>query len=74
MKKLWIEHPNFSFFALLALGMLIILYFSARHVGFSAGQWLTLAIATVALAALSTWIVSWGDKEDETSDDFSASQ
>ena len=73
MKKLWIEHPNLSFFALLALGMLIILYFSARYVGFNPGQWLALTAATVALAGLSTWIISWGDEKDETSEDISAS-
>ena len=68
MKKLWNDHPNLSSFVILAIGMLIILYFSARHVGFTPGQWLALAVATIALAGLSVWIISWGenDTEDET--------
>jgi len=70
MKKLWNEHPNLTSFVILALGMLIILYFSARHVGFTPSQWLALAAATVALAGLSVWIISWGEDDaldDETS-------
>ena len=77
MKQLWNDHPNLVSFVILALGMLIILYFSARHVGFTPSQWLALAAATVALAGLSVWIISWGEadaEEDETSADVSASQ
>ncbi len=68
MKTFWQQHPNISSFAILATGMLIILYFSARHVGFTAGQWLTLGAATVVLAALSIWIISWQDAEDSAQD------
>jgi len=45
-------------------------------VGFTPTQWLALAAATVALAGLSVWIISWGDADDEndeTSTDISAS-
>lgn len=76
MKKLWNDHPNLVSFVILAIGMLIILYFSARHVGFTPTQWLALAAATVTLAYLSVWIISWGDTDDEndeTSTDVSAS-
>ncbi len=76
MKQLWNDHPNLVSFVILAIGMLIILYFSARRVGFTATQWLALAAATVALAGLSVWIISWGDEDDEndeTSTDVSAS-
>ena len=74
LKRFWHNHLNLSSFIILAVGMLIILYFSARHVGFTPSQWLTLAVATVALAGLSVWIISWGDDEqDETSTDISAS-
>ncbi len=76
MKKLWNDHPNFVSFVILAIGMLIILFFSARHVGFTPTQWLALAAATVALAGLSVWIMGWGDEDeenDETSADVSAS-
>ncbi len=67
LQRFWQAHPDLTSFLALAIGMLVILYFSARHVGFSAGQWLTLGVATVALAALSIWIISWEDEpaEDE---------
>ena len=64
LKRLWDEHPQLSSFVILALGMLIILYFSARHVGFDALQWLVLAIATIALAALCIWIIGWDAGDD----------
>lgn len=64
IKRLWDEHPNLSAFALLAAGMLIILYFAARHVGFSPSQWLALAVATVGLAALCVWIINWESGEE----------
>ncbi|HFQ95377.1 MAG TPA: hypothetical protein ENK30_02280 [Anaerolineae bacterium] len=67
IKKFWNDHPNLASFLLLAAGMLIILYFSARHVGFTPAQWLALAVATIGLAALSVWIISWGDDEEEHS-------
>ncbi len=64
IKQFWDEHPRLASFLVLALGMLIILYFSARHVGFTPSQWLALVVATVALAALSIWIISWGDDSE----------
>ena len=59
LKRLWDQHPNLVSFAILAVGMLVILYFSARHVGFTAAQWLALGIATILLAGLCVWIISW---------------
>lgn len=66
LKLQWEKHPNLLSFAILAIGMLIILYFSARHVGFTSTQWLVLGAATLALAALCVWIISWdaGDPVD----------
>ncbi|HEY52127.1 MAG TPA: hypothetical protein G4N94_01585 [Caldilineae bacterium] len=64
LKRLWEQHPQLSSFAILALGMLLILYFSARHVGFDLIQWLVLAAATIALAALSIWIIGWETDDD----------
>lgn len=66
-KRLWDRHPNLVSWAILALGMVIILVWSARHVGFTARQWAALIAATVILAGLSVWIISW--EEDEEAED-----
>lgn len=68
MKRLWEEHPNLVSWFVLSVGMIVILIWSARHVGFTPTQWLALIVATVALAGLSVWIISWED-EDEGEDD-----
>lgn len=63
------RHPNLAAWAVLAGGMLAILAWSARDVGLNARQWLALAVATVALAGLCAWIISWeADVEDATVD------
>jgi len=59
LKKIWVEYPVFANWLVLAVGMVIILYFSARHVGFLPGQWAALIVATIALAGLCAWIISW---------------
>ena len=59
MKKLWTDHPILSNWLILAVGMVIILVISARSVGFLPGQWTALIGATVALAGLCAWIISW---------------
>jgi Flp pilus assembly protein protease CpaA len=59
LKKLWTEHPVLSNWVVLAIGMVIILYFSARHVGFLPHQWAALVGATIVLAGLCAWIINW---------------
>ncbi len=59
IRRFWNEHPILSNWLVLAIGMVIILYFSARHVGFLPGQWASLIGATVLLAGLCAWIISW---------------
>lgn len=60
------KHPTLLMWAALAVGMVLILAVAARHVGFTASQWLALIAATVALAGLCVWIISWesGDETD----------
>ena len=50
LKQFWNDHPVLSNWLILAVGMLVILYFSARHVGFLPNQWAALMGATVVLA------------------------
>jgi hypothetical protein len=59
LKRFWNTHPTLSNWIILAVGMVIILYFNARHVGFLPGQWVALIGATVGLAGLCAWIISW---------------
>jgi hypothetical protein len=59
LKRFWNERPVLANWLVLAVGMVIILYFSARHVGFDARQWAALVGATVALAGLCAWIINW---------------
>jgi K+ transporter len=66
LRKLWTEHPNLVSWFLLAVGMVVIVVIAARSVGFTAGQWAAIIIATIALAGLCVWIISWEDQDDET--------
>ncbi len=59
LKKFWVEHPVLSNWLVLAIGFVVILVFSARHVGFTASQWAALIGATVLLAGLCAWIIEW---------------
>lgn|GEM_PF-604517 len=65
-------HPNLTVWAVLAIGMLVILAWSARDVSLSGSQWFWLALATVALAGLCAWIISWEADEPEDAVDQAA--
>lgn len=61
----WINrHPQLTMWAALAVGMVIILVWSARNEGFGGGQWAALIGATIGLAGLCAWIIGWGDDEE----------
>lgn len=62
------QHPRLAAWIVLSLGMVAILLVEARDVGLLAGQWVALIAATVGVAGLCVWIVSWEDKEDEAND------
>jgi hypothetical protein len=62
----WVgQHPQLTAWAALAVGMVIILVWSARDVGLQTGQWAALIVATILLAGLCVWIIGWGGGEDE---------
>ena len=61
LQTLYNKHPNLILWAALAVGMVIVLLVAARNVGFTAPQWAALGAATVALAGLCVWIISWED-------------
>jgi len=63
------RHPRLTAWAILAVGMVIILIWAARDVGLLPGQWAALIVATILLAGLCTWIISWdGQDEDESAE------
>jgi hypothetical protein len=79
MRQLFERHPNLMTWLGLAVGMEVILVWSARDQEFTAQQWWWLSFATVVLAGACAWIISWEadepdggwlggtDVEDETS-------
>jgi len=68
LRKLWNDHPNLVSWLVLAIGMVVIVIFAARNVGFLPGQWAALIAATIALAGLCVWIISWEDEKPGAQD------
>ena len=58
------RHPRLTAWAVLALGMVIILIIAARDVGLLPSQWAALIVATILLAGLCVWIIGWDGDED----------
>jgi predicted tellurium resistance membrane protein TerC len=64
--KDWVNrHPRLTMWAVLALGMVVILVWSAKDVGLLPGQWAALVVATILLAGLCVWIIGWDGEEKE---------
>lgn len=59
LKRFWNNYPVLANWAVLAVGMVIILVVSALNVGFLATQWAAIVVATVLLAGLCAWIINW---------------
>jgi len=59
VKELGSQHPRLTAWLVLAVGMVIILVWSARDVGLLIGQWAALIVATIGLAGLCVWIIGW---------------
>jgi hypothetical protein len=66
LRDFWNAHPRLSSWFLLAVGMVVIVAVAARDVGFRPGQWAALVVATVILAGLCVWIISWEDEPSES--------
>jgi hypothetical protein len=68
------NHPQITSWIVLAIGMVIILVWSAKDVGFTATQWVALIVTTILLAGASVWIIGWEDDEDGQEDNVSPDQ
>lgn len=62
---LYNRHPKLTAWVVLAIGMVVILLWSAKDVGLLPQQTLALVIATVGLAGLCVWIIGWEDEETD---------
>lgn len=58
-------HPRLTAWIALAIGMVIILLWSAKDVGLLPTQLLALVVATILLAGLCVWIIGWEDEDEE---------
>ena len=58
------QHPQWTSWIVLSIGMVAILVWSARDVGLLTGQWAALIIATIAVAGLCVWIIGWEDEDE----------
>lgn len=62
----WVSrHPRVAAWIVLSVGMVAILIFEARNVGLLLTQWVALIVATVLVAGLCIWIVSWEDNNED---------
>lgn len=57
------RHPRIAAWAVLAVGMVIILLWSAKDVGLLPTQLAALVVATIVLAGLCVWIIGWEDSD-----------
>jgi len=60
------SHPQLTAWVVLAVGMVIILLWSAKDVGLLPGQMAALIVATVLVAGLCVWIIGWDVREGST--------
>ena len=64
--KDWVNrHPRLTAWLILAVGMVAILLWAAKDVGFGAGQWAALILTTILLAGLCVWIIGWNGQEQD---------
>jgi hypothetical protein len=63
IKNFAVNHPQITSWIVLAIGMVIILIWSARDVGFTPSQWAALIVTTILLAGACVWIIGWEDDE-----------
>lgn len=68
--KDWVNrHPQLTAWFVLAVGMVVILIWSAKDVGLEAGQWAALIVTTILLAGLCVWIIGWNGEEKEEAEE-----
>lgn len=61
--------PRITAWLVLSVFCVLLLVYEGRDVGLTAGNWITLIVATVLVAGLCIWIISWEDDEDDDAPD-----
>lgn len=59
------RHPRVAAWIALSVGMVVLLVIEAREVGLLPLQWIALLVASVLVAGVCIWIVSWEDEDEE---------
>lgn len=67
-------HPRLAAWIVLSLGMVILLVIEASDVGLNGLQWIALVVATVLVAGLCIWIISWEDSSDNEDENSTAEE
>jgi MFS superfamily sulfate permease-like transporter len=62
------HHPQLVAWFALAIGMVIIMLWSAKDVGLLPSQLAALVVATIILAGLCVWIIGWEDQDEPPAD------
>jgi hypothetical protein len=65
LKQFVNQHPRLTAWLVLAIGMVVILIWSARDVGLLPAQWAALIVSTIGLAGLCIWIIGWEDEDED---------
>ncbi len=65
LKSFASQHPRIVAWGALAIGMVVILLWSAKDVGLLPSQLAALIVATILLAGLCVWIIGWEDNDGE---------
>jgi K+ transporter len=60
--------PRLAAWIVLSVCIVALLLVEARDVGLLIGQWIALIVASVLVAGLCIWIVSWEDSDEEATD------
>jgi len=61
--------PRITAWLVLSVFCVALLVYEGRDVGLTVGNWITLIVATVIVAGLCIWIISWEDEEDSAAPD-----
>jgi len=59
------NRPRLAAWIVLSLGIVVLLLIEARDVPLLVGQWVALIVASVLVAGLCIWIVTWEDSSEE---------